>query len=172
MAHKLLYLENPKDYGLFAAWVGTTKNNTISAEDYAELKKYSHNFPQEIQDKVEKAGAFRYKNRQIKSPAIRSYNIKDKDAFIKQKSKLTKGEKNPMYGQGHKIAGGNNGHASIRYFYDGKTFECRNDLLDYLNSKGINITSSAIRKLVHNTGTLRVYNMYKDVFDNLEWEYK
>lgn len=83
-----------------------------------------------------------------------------------------KGEANGMYNNGYKIANGNNGHASIRYFYKDKTFESRKELLEYLQSKNIKITSSAVRKVIHNTGTLRVYNMYKEVFDNLKWEYK
>ena len=70
------------------------------------------------------------------------------------------------------ISNGRNGHASIRYYYKDVVFESRKELLEYLHSKNLNITSSAIRKVVHNTGTLRVYTMYKEVFDNLRWEYK
>ena len=172
IAHRLLYLENPDDYGLFAAWRGTTKNSTISEEDYEELKRYSHNFPQELQEKIDAAGDFRYKIRQIKQPTNKPRNIKDIDAFRRQKSDLTKGEKNPMYGKGHKVSGGKNGHASIRYVYEDLIFECKKDLIKYLNDQNISITSSAIRAVIHNRGTLRVYNMYKEVFDKLSWEYK
>lgn len=172
IAHKLLYLENPKDYGLFAAWRGTTKNCSISAEDYAELKNYSHSFPREIQEKIAKAGEFHYKPRRELPKPVKSRIIKDPVAYRAQKSKANAGTGNPMYGQGHKVAGGNNGHASIRYFYEGAVFECRKDLLAYLKSKDIVITSSAIRALIHNRGTRRVYTMYKEVFDKLEWEYK
>lgn len=172
IAHRLLYLENPTDYGLFAAWRGTTKNNTISEEDYEELKKYSHNFPQELLDKIEAAGEFRYKIRKELPKPVIPHKIKDLTAFRAQKSKANAGKGNPMYGNGHKVAGGNNGHASIRYFYENKTFECRKDLLKYLNDQNISVTSSAIRAVIHNRGTLRVYNMYKEVFDKLSWEYK
>ena len=172
IAHKLLYLENPKDYGLFAAWRGTTKNCTISEDDYEDLKKYSHNFPQKLLNKIEAAGEFRYKIRKELPKPVTPHKIKDKEAFRAQKSRANAGKRNPMYGNGHKIAGGNNGHASIRYFYESKVFECRKDLLKYLSEQNIHITSSAIRAVIHNTGTLRVYNMYKEVFDKLSWEYK
>ena len=82
------------------------------------------------------------------------------------------GESNGMYGNGHLIAGGRNGHASIRYFYKDLTFECRKDLITYLEESGIHITTSAIRAVVHGFGTRRVYEMYREVFDNLSWEFK
>lgn len=166
-AHRLLALENPDNYGLFAAWLGTTKNNTLSCEDYTQLK-LQRELPEQIKAQIRKAGSFSYMPRQDKS-AKTSHKCLSKEARM---ARANYGKANGMFGNGAKISGGKNGHASVRYFYEDKVFECRNDLLEYLWKLDIKITSSAIRKIIHNTGTARVYNMYKNVFDKLRWEFK
>ena len=166
-AHRLLALENPDNYGLFASWLGTTKNNTLSCEDYMQLK-LQRELPEHIKAQIQQAGQFGYMPRQAKA-------TKTSRKPLSQEARMARanyGKANGMFGNGAKISGGKNGHASVRYFYEDRIFECRNDLLEYLWGLGIKITSSAIRKVIHNTGTARVYHMYKDVFDKLRWEFK
>ncbi len=175
IAHKLLYLEHPDNYGLFAAWRHISRNGQLKKEDYDLLKNYNHKLPDQILNEIEKNGEFRYKKVQTYCKKTNRNTDKYKKEMQRRKAcgiGNLSGAKNGMYKNGYKIANGNNGHASIRYFYLDKTFESRKELLEYLWSNNIKITSSAIRKIVHNTGTLRVYNMYKDVFDNLKWEFK
>lgn len=166
-AHRLLALENPDNYGLFAAWLGTTKNNTLSVEDYIELKA-QRSLPEHLATQISIAGAFHYNPNKTKD-AKTTRRHSSKEACM---THANYGANNGMFGRGEKISGGNNGHASVRYFYEGQIFECRKDLLVYLTNQGYNITSSAIRKVIHNTGTSRVYNMYKEIFDKLTWEFK
>lgn len=124
-------------------------------------------------ENIELAGEFHYNKRKEYIPTKDTTNYKIARAnAVKAGIGVFSGESNGMYGKGYLVAGGNNGHASIRYFYKGITFECRKDLITYLVSNDINITTSAIRKVVHGTGTRRVYEMYKEVFDYLTWEYK
>lgn len=174
-AHELLYKEHPDIYGLYAAVLGTTKSGSINIDDYADLRAFNRTLPQRLQNIINDAGEFHYK---IKKDLPRKTD-KDTSNYVKEQERRrslgiggSKGEHNGMFGNGEKISGGNNGHASVRYFYKDKTFETRNELVDYLHSIGVNITRSAIRIMVHGEGTRRLYNMYKDVFDNLSWEFK
>ena len=83
------------------------------------------------------------------------------------------GSNNPMYGKGHLLQGGRNGHATRRFFYKNLTFDCAKDLIKYLNSIGYTqITKSVIIRLVNGKSKKRAYNKFKDVFDNLRWEFK
>lgn len=82
------------------------------------------------------------------------------------------GNKNSMWGNGHRVSGGLNGHATIRYFYDDKTFECRKDLVEYLNSQGYSISENAIRAIVNNTYKCRTAHKFHEVISNMRWEYK
>lgn len=171
LAHKLLYLENPNNYGLYAAFFGATKNYTLNAEDYAKLKLINRQLPDEILNKISAVKEFKYKTRKEE---IHKYSktLKNPEAYREQKRQQMSGSKNNMYKKGYKIANGKNGHASIRYFYKNLVFESRKELLEYFKSKNIKITTSAIRAMIHNNATMRAYTMYKDVFDNLSWEYK
>lgn len=89
-----------------------------------------------------------------------------------RKHQQTSGENNPMYGKGYKVSNGNNGHATRYFYYKNKKFDSMKELIDYLNSNDIPITRSAVMRWVAQKGTNRLYNMYKDVWDNLTWEYK
>lgn len=84
-------------------------------------------------------------------------------------SKSKSGKNNSMYKKGYKVAGGNNGHATIRYFYEEQTFECRKDLLSYLNTKGIKISSQDIANFVKNN---KISSKYSDILSKITWEKK
>lgn len=98
-----------------------------------------------------------------------SHNLIMSDELRATKSKLASGSNNPMYQNGAKISGGNNGHAVIRYFYAGQIFECRNDLLTVLINIDNRISKSTIRKLINgSTRVLREHPVLKEV----TWEVK
>lgn len=84
-------------------------------------------------------------------------------------SKKFSGKNNPMYGNGSLLLGGRNGHATIRYFYDNLQFECRKDLLFYLQRIDPKIVSSTIRKLL--AGSKRVCREHP-ILAKLRWEEK
>ncbi len=98
--------------------------------------------------------------------------IRDLETFRKQKSAQCSGSGNNMYGKGYKIAGGNNGKAVTRYFFKDRVFECRKDLVTYLNSIGVSITTSAVRTLESGGYGDLFSRRYKEVIDNLRWEKK
>ncbi len=108
-------------------------------------------------------------------------SAKDTSNYVKEQARrkalglsslYTSGKNNGMYGKGYLISGGNNGHANIRYFFKGQVFESRKELIEYLHNNGYKITSSALRRVIRGIGTKIVYDKYKDVFDNLNWELK
>jgi len=82
------------------------------------------------------------------------------------------GSNNSMYNNGYRVAGGNNGKATIRYFFKDKIFECRIDLVNYLNSIGIPISHNAICNIINKTFGKRTEKKFQVVIDNLRWEYK
>jgi len=132
--------------------------------------------PTHIQERIDEAGIDNI-GKFHRKPETKSN--KDTSNYIKEQQRRRElgiqgnfGSKNGMYGNGEKVSGGNNRHATIRYFFNDKVFECRKDLVTYLTSEGYNITCSAIRTLVSNKGTFRLYSKYKEVLDNLSWEYK
>lgn len=99
-------------------------------------------------------------------------HIKDPIAYRQQKSILSSGENNGMYGCGYKISGGNNGHATKNYYFEGKKYDCRKNLIDELNTRGFAIGNSAFRAIENKTYTDRLYNKFKYIIDNLTWELK
>jgi len=176
IAHIYYYLEHKDCYKLYMACNYILNTEIKIDEDFLEyyekIREIEHNMPAELQEKVRVAGDFHYMP--VKpNKTNRSYdNYYANEDMVKKRKEASAGKNNGMFGKGYKVAGGKNGHASIRYFYKDKVFECKNDLIDYLESIGLHITKSAIRVIVQGKGTMRVYNMYKDILDNLSWEYK
>lgn len=84
-------------------------------------------------------------------------------------SKIATGKNNPRYNKGYKISGGKNGHATIRYFYENKTFECGKDLISFLNKEDPKISESTIRKL--KAGSVRVLKEHP-ILTKISWEEK
>lgn len=175
IAHRLLYLDNIENYGLFASYMHLSKKEFLKAQDYELLRNFNHKIPGDIQNKVNEIIKCRYKTRKV----VQRKTDKNTDGYKKEQARRrvlkiqgNKGSKNGMFGQGHKVSDGRNGHASIRYYYKDLIFESRKELVAYLQKSGIKITYSAIRRLMNNQSTLRNYNMYKEVFDNLYWRYK
>lgn len=76
---------------------------------------------------------------------------------------------NPMYKNGYKVSGGNNGHATKRYTYNGLTFECRKELVEYLKTFDDKICISTLRKFENNSK--RVVREHS-ILNNVEWRYK
>ena len=99
----------------------------------------------------------------------RKKTYKDLESYGRSVSLRTSGNLNPMYGKGYKLSGGNNGHATIRYFYGGDTFECRKDLLPVLKAKDARISTSTIRKLIG--GSARVLREHP-ILREVSWEVK
>lgn len=62
-------------------------------------------------------------------------------------SKVSSGKNNPMYNKGYKIANGNNGHATIRYYFSNNVFESGKELILYLKKYDDKISNSTLRKL-------------------------
>lgn len=102
----------------------------------------------------------------------KSYSIKDIDSFKKQKSELTKGEKNPMYGHGDKVSGGNNGHAIYIYTYKEIDYQSRKELLEVLKKEYTDISTSTIRKIIRNDYTDKIGVKYRELIANLTWRLK
>ena len=102
----------------------------------------------------------------------KSYRIKDREKFIKMRRDLSIGEKNPMYGKGYKLSGGKNGHNKYIYTFEGKDYECRKYLIEELNSRGIDISNSAFRRIESGNYTKRISDKYQYVIDNLSWRPK
>lgn len=91
---------------------------------------------------------------------------------IKKRKERASGENNPMYGKGYLISGGKNGKATKYYVYDDIRFECRKDLVKYLNSNGYDISVAAIRNIENNTYSIRTINKYGEIIDKLKWGLK
>lgn len=95
------------------------------------------------------------------------------DATLREKNKTSKsGKNNSMYGKGYKISGGKNGHATIRYFYKNKVFECRKDLMTYLKNEGNEISECIIRNFVNGDLNLKLKDSDIITLQNLRWEHK
>ena len=82
------------------------------------------------------------------------------------------GDRNPMYGNGHKLSGGKNGHAIYIYTFEGVDYDCRDDLMIILKKKYPNISESTIRKIQSNNYGKRILKNYSYVIDNLSWRLK
>ena len=100
--------------------------------------------------------------------------LKDREAFRKQKSAQNSGSGNNMYGKGYKIAGGKNGKAKTRYFFEDKVFECRKEIADYIVSAGINtrVTEATLRAIESGKYGQLFKNRYQYIIDNMRWEAK
>lgn len=100
--------------------------------------------------------------------------LKDREAFRKQKSAQNSGSGNIMYGKGYKIAGGKNGKAKTRYFFEDKVFECRKELADYIVSAGINtrVTEATLRAIESGKYGQLFKTRYQYIIDNMRWEAK
>lgn len=98
--------------------------------------------------------------------------IKNIEAFKKQKSDQCSGTGNNMYGKGYKIAGGNNGRAKTRYFFQGAVFECRKELVEYIIKIGLKATDSVIRTIESGQYGDIFKHRYQFIIDNLRWEDK
>lgn len=85
---------------------------------------------------------------------------------------ISKGSKNPMYGKGYKISGGNNGHTIYNYIFENVIYDCRKSLIKDLNLKGFNISESTIRNIQNHTYGQHIKNKYQYIIDNLKWELK
>lgn len=94
------------------------------------------------------------------------------DERRQQRSTLYSGEKNPMYGNGHKLSGGKNGHAIYIYTYKGVDYDCRDDLMIVLKKEYPLISESTIRCIQGGKYTKRITNKYQSVIDNLYWRKK
>ena len=158
IAHKLLALENSDNEGLVCAYKRMCYSNNIkkyivSPDDFELV----HNL------------FVKTHSEHLRGKKQKSHIIHNKIEYSKQKSEQCKGVNNPMYGKGYKLAGGNNGHATIRYFFGELTFECRNDLVDYLRGFDKKISRSTIAGFVN--GSERVRREHK-ILEGLTWEYK
>lgn len=100
--------------------------------------------------------------------------LKDREAFRKQKSDLSSGSRNGMYGKGYKLAGGKNGKAKTRYFFEDKVFECRKELAEYIVSAGINtrVTEATLRAIESGKYGKLFKTRYQYIIDNMRWEAK
>lgn len=99
-------------------------------------------------------------------------NYYTRDDLRQHRKEISSGENNNMYGKGYKVSGGKNGHATMWYKFNGAYFDCRNDLIYYLNSCGYDIKASHIRKLINNNLSDRLTNKYKNIIDQLTWGLK
>lgn len=104
----------------------------------------------------------------------KKHMLKDREAFRKQKSDLSSGSRNGMYGKGYKLAGGKNGKAKTRYFFEDKVFECRKELAEYIVSAGINtrVTEATLRAIESGKYGQLFKNRYQYIIDNMRWEAK
>ena len=104
----------------------------------------------------------------------KTHVLKDREAFRKQKSDLSSGSRNGMYGKGYKLAGGKNGKAKTRYFFEDKVFECRKELAKYIVSAGINtrVTEATLRAIESGKYGQLFKNRYQYIIDNMRWEAK
>lgn len=100
------------------------------------------------------------------------YNIKDTEAYSVLRSKQVSGSNNPMYGNGHRISGGKNGHAVYIYTYMGIDYTCRDDLMIVLKKDFPSISESTIRRIMKGNYTERTSKKYQYVIDNLSWRLK
>lgn len=157
IAHKLLALENPDNYELVTAFKRMCYSN--------------HNDFEVTEDNIElvKKSWAKLHSEKLTGTKHEHHIIKDAASYKKQKSDQCSGSGNPMFGHGELVSGGKNGHATTRYYYDNKTFECRKELVDYLKSFDNKICVSTIRKLER--GSTRVLREHK-LLSEVRWEAK
>ena len=102
----------------------------------------------------------------------KQYVIKDKKAYSKIVSERISGNKNPMYGKGYKLSGGNNGHAIYIYTFENIDYNCRDDLMKVLKPRFPEITESTIRRLQKGICGEKTHKKFQYVIDNLTWRFK
>ena len=93
-------------------------------------------------------------------------------AAQERKSESAKGANNSMFRHGERVAGGNNGKATIRYFYKNKTFECRKELIQFIKSEGEYIPESVISAFVQGTVSQKQLEKYEDILHGIQWRNK
>ena len=89
-----------------------------------------------------------------------------------KKHESLSGKNNPMYGNGYKLTGGNNGHAIYIYTFEGVDYFCRDDLMVVLKQRWEDISESTIRRIMSGKYTVRTTKKYQYVIDNLSWRMK
>lgn len=95
------------------------------------------------------------------------------DPEAQKRNSLSKsGEKNSSYGHGERISGGNNGKALYNYYIDGKCFECRKYLIEYLDSIGLHASESTLRAIQNGNYGKCIERKYRYIIDNLQWSLK
>ena len=92
--------------------------------------------------------------------------------LIRRRKEISSGENNNMYGKGYKISGGLNGTAVKRYFLDDKVFECRKDLIAYIEENYYHISPLTIRAIEEKSYGDRIKVKYSYIIENLRWEVK
>ena len=95
-------------------------------------------------------------------------DLKPTSFSIKKRAGLS-GQKNGMYNNGQKVSGGKNGHATMFYFFENKTYDCRKNLIAELIKYDSKISTSTIRKLIN--GSIRVLREHP-ILDKVTWEVK
>ena len=89
-----------------------------------------------------------------------------------RRRKMSLGRNNNMWGKGYKVSGGNNGTATVRYFYENSVFECRKELICYLADRGHKIPESVIRAAVQRQLTPLHQRRYGTILSKLKWRNK
>ena len=92
--------------------------------------------------------------------------------LIQRRKEISSGENNNMYEKGYKISGGLNGKAVKRYFLDDKVFECRKDLITYIEENYYHISPLTIRAIEEKSYGDRIKIKYSYIIENLKWEVK
>lgn len=91
----------------------------------------------------------------------------------KQWSDRFSGSNNPNYGNRGKVAGGKNGKAMTRYFYEDSVFECRKDLVTYLKAEGFSkVSANTIRTIEQGSYGDTFIKRFGTLIDKLRWERK
>ena len=100
-------------------------------------------------------------------------NYYNSSELQQNRSNISSGCNNNMYGNGFKVSGGKNGKALYDYYFKNRYFECRKYLVQYLkNVEGFNISENAIRNIQEGTYGVRTKNKFQYVIDNLSWRLK
>lgn len=87
-------------------------------------------------------------------------------------SERNRGANNPNYGNGEKMAGGNNSTAIYIYVFEGNEYLCRKDLLTELKKRWNDISPSAIRRIMSGKYTDRIRKKFNYIIENLSWRLK
>lgn len=82
------------------------------------------------------------------------------------------GKNNSMYGKGYLISGGKNGKAIKFYIFNDIRFECRKELVKYLNSIGYDVSVSTIRTIENNECGICIKRKYGYIISGLTWGFK